>query len=137
MEIGERIKARREELGMTQEELARKAGYKYRSSINKIELGSQHLPQRKIVEIARALRVTPSYLMGWEDNVYINENGEPALIAELTAIQEELVERMMLLTPTHQSLLLDLLEKIEIMDTPTVVTLTKIADTLLPDEKRG
>lgn len=136
MEIGERIKARREELGMTQDELAKKAGYKYRSSINKIELGGQRLPQKKIVEIARALRVTPSYLMGWEDNVYINEDGEPALIAELTAIQEELVEKVMLLTPTHQSLLLDLLEKIEIMDTTTLTTLTRIADTLIPDEGR-
>ena len=37
MTIGERIKLRREELQMTQEELAQKLGYKSRSSINKIE----------------------------------------------------------------------------------------------------
>ena len=45
MEIGERIKKRREELGMSQEELAQKAGYKSRSSINKIEVDGRGLPQ--------------------------------------------------------------------------------------------
>lgn len=37
MDIGERIRARREALGMSQSELARKVGYKSRSSINKLE----------------------------------------------------------------------------------------------------
>ena len=34
MTIGERIKFRREELGMSQEELAHKIGYKSRSAVN-------------------------------------------------------------------------------------------------------
>ena len=137
MEIGERIKARREELGMSQDELARRVGYKWRSSINKIELGGQRLPQKKIVEIARALRVTPSYLMGWEDNVYIDDDGESQLLAELTAIQEELVERMFMLTPAYQTALLNLLEKIEVMDIANLNILVKIADTLVPQDKDG
>ena len=37
MELYKRIKARREKLGMSQEELATKLGYKSRSTINKIE----------------------------------------------------------------------------------------------------
>ena len=37
MDIGERIKLRREELNLSQDELAKKVGYKSRSSINKIE----------------------------------------------------------------------------------------------------
>lgn len=37
--IGERIKARRLELGLTQEELAKKMGYTSRSTVNKVELG--------------------------------------------------------------------------------------------------
>ena len=37
MRAGERIRQRRVELGLTQEELAIAAGYKSRSSINKIE----------------------------------------------------------------------------------------------------
>lgn len=67
MNIGQRIKQRREELGMSQEELAKKAGYKSRSSINKIEVDGRGLPQSKIALIAKALDTTPSYLMGWKD----------------------------------------------------------------------
>ncbi|WP_277408935.1 helix-turn-helix domain-containing protein [Lacrimispora xylanisolvens] len=44
MDIGQIIKQRREELGMSQEELANKAGYKSRSSINKIEVDGRGLP---------------------------------------------------------------------------------------------
>lgn len=64
MTIGERIKERRIELGYTQDELAKKCGYKSRSSINKIEL-SRNLPLPKIEKMARALECTESYLMGW------------------------------------------------------------------------
>ena len=67
MTIGERIKLRREELGLTQEELAKKVGYKSRSSINKIEL-SRDLPLNKISLMAKALETTPSYLVGWSDD---------------------------------------------------------------------
>lgn len=49
MEIGDRIKSRREELGMSREELAKKVGYKSRSSVNKIETDGRGLPQNKIV----------------------------------------------------------------------------------------
>lgn len=66
MTIGERIKKRREELGLTQEELAQKLGYASRSSINKIELNERNLKQSKIKAIADALNTTPSYIMGWD-----------------------------------------------------------------------
>ena len=65
--IGDRIKKRREELGMTQEELAHRLGYKSRSSINKIELNSNNLTQSKIKKIADILNTTPSYIMGWDE----------------------------------------------------------------------
>ena len=65
--IGDRIKDRRIELGLSQEDLARRLGYKSRSSINKIELDGQQLPQTKIADFARALYVSPSYLMGWDE----------------------------------------------------------------------
>lgn len=92
MEIGDRIRRRREALGMTQDELARAAGYKSRSSINKIEVDGRGLPQKKIVDIAKALKVTPSYLMGWEDEE----------VATLTAMQEEVMSKFLLLTEEHQ-----------------------------------
>ena len=67
LKVGERIKECREKLGLTQDELAQITGYKSRSSINKIEKGGNDLPQSKIVAFAKALKTTPAYLMGWED----------------------------------------------------------------------
>lgn len=65
MTIGERIKARREALGLSQEQLAKKVGYTSGSSINKIEQGKQGLTRAKLKEVADALQTTPSYIMGW------------------------------------------------------------------------
>ena len=69
MTIGQRIKQRREELGLSQEELAHALGYKNRSSINKIELDKQHLQQSKILNIAKALKTTPTWILGIDDEV--------------------------------------------------------------------
>ena len=65
--IGDKIRARRLELHMTQEELAEKLGYKSKSTINKIELGVNDIVQSKVVEFARALDTTTSYLMSWDE----------------------------------------------------------------------
>lgn len=94
-EVYKNIKNRRLELGMTQSELARLAGYENRSSIARIERGDTNLPQSKIIDIAKALKVTPSYLMGWEDRD----------VATITAGQEEIMEKIFELTPEHQSIL--------------------------------
>ena len=53
--IGSRIRTRREELGLSQDELAKRLGYKSRSSLNKIELDQRNLTQSKIKAIADAL----------------------------------------------------------------------------------
>lgn len=73
MTIGQRIKARREELNMSQEELAKRIGYKSRSSINKIELDLYELRQTKIKSIADALDTTPSYIMGWDEESFTSD----------------------------------------------------------------
>ena len=73
MKIGERIKYRREQLELSQDELARRLGYKSRSSINKIENDASGLPQTKIVAIANALQTTPAYIMGWEETQKKND----------------------------------------------------------------
>lgn len=69
-EIGRTIKELRIKLGLTQEELAAKVGYKTKSAINKIELGVNDLPQKKIVAFAEALDTTPAALMGWSEETY-------------------------------------------------------------------
>lgn len=73
--IGEIIKARREELKMSQEELAKQLGYKSRSSINKIETASQNLPIKKISKIAEVLGTDPYKIVNWS-TYEINNNYE-------------------------------------------------------------
>ncbi len=70
MGIGKRIKARRESLGMTQDELALKMGYTSRSTIAKIESGKNDIPQAKIAAFADALSTTTSYLMDTGNDVF-------------------------------------------------------------------
>ena len=78
MTVGERIKEKRIELNLSQDELAKKVGYKSRSSIQKIET-ARHLPLNKVELMASALDCSPSYLMGWEDEngVYIDTTSIP------------------------------------------------------------
>ena len=65
-ELGKRIKSKRIEMNMTQEELAFKVGYTSRSSINKIELGGVDLPQSKIIALSSALNISPIELLGYD-----------------------------------------------------------------------
>lgn len=62
-----RIKQKREELGISQDELAQRLGYKHRSSIQKIEAGLTDLPLSKVQEFADAMQTTAEWLMGWQD----------------------------------------------------------------------
>lgn len=64
----ERIRDMRISLGMTQDDLAVKCGYKHRSSINKIEKDAREVTLDKIKDIALALKVSPDYLLGWSDD---------------------------------------------------------------------
>lgn len=65
--IAERIKKRRQDLSISQEDLAERCGYKSKVSISRIELGKQDVPLEKLNIIARELYTTSSYLMGWDD----------------------------------------------------------------------
>lgn len=61
--IGIKVKNRREELMMTQEELARLTGYKHKSSINKIEAGLRDIPRKNINRFAEALNISVEWLI--------------------------------------------------------------------------
>ena len=63
------IRNLRKNLGMSQQELAKKTGYTSRSSIAKIENGEVDLPISKITLIANALNTNPSALMGLDSEI--------------------------------------------------------------------
>lgn len=66
MTIGEKIKALRESLSLTQEELAKRI-HVTKQTIFKYENGIiTNIPMNKIKSLAEALGTTPPELMGWE-----------------------------------------------------------------------
>ena len=67
IEIGNRIKQLRIKKDMSQDELAKRSGYGSRSTINKIELGINDVPQSKIKAIAEALGVSVGTLLCWDE----------------------------------------------------------------------
>lgn len=63
MKYHDNIKKRRQELRMTQSELAQKAGYTSKSTISRIEKGEIDLSQSMLDAIAKALQTTPGALL--------------------------------------------------------------------------
>ncbi|HJA90868.1 MAG TPA: helix-turn-helix domain-containing protein [Candidatus Jeotgalibaca merdavium] len=76
MNVGERIKYRRKELGLNADYLADYLGVS-RSTVFRYEKGEiEKLPTEILEKLAEVLHTTPGYLMGWEetsnDNKIIN-----------------------------------------------------------------
>lgn len=105
MTIGDRIKKQRELLGISQVELAEKMKvskqtlYKYENNI------ITNIPSDKIEIIGKVLEVSPSYLMGWEDNL---ENA-PDILPDLMSDNELLdnLKMLMELSKEHRQTIFD------------------------------
>lgn len=68
MDIGNRIKERRQRLGLTADDLAEKVN-KSRATIYRYENGDiSKLPTTVLEPLAEALQTTPAYLMGWVED---------------------------------------------------------------------
>lgn len=75
MTTGERIRARRKELGISADVLAEKVGVS-RSTIFRWENGFiEKVPVNKLVPVARVLQTTVGYLMGWDENKQVPASG--------------------------------------------------------------
>ena len=93
MTVGERIKQRRKELHLTQEELALRMGYKNKSAICRVEKDyEQNLTLDRVTAFAEALDTTPSYLMGWDDEPISMETPEERNKKSTEELFERLVE---------------------------------------------
>lgn len=78
----EKIKERRLELGMSQDELAKKAGYSGRSAISHIESGNRDVPVDMLTSLAKALGVEPISLMDDREDAGYYTNAEVAEMAQ-------------------------------------------------------
>lgn len=82
--IGERIKARREELHFTQRELAKLMGYSNHSTIARIESGLVDIPYSCIEQFAKVLGVSVSYILETE-----NEKKPEVSVADDNFVNEQ------------------------------------------------
>ena len=105
--VGERILIMRKHLGLTQEDLAKRMGYKSKSTINKIEMGINDIPQSKIVTFAEVLGTTPAYLMGWDD--IIKETPSPITKETLSEGEKALLELFNRVPEDQQKLVLQMI----------------------------
>lgn len=99
----------RKNLGMTQEDLARMMGYKSKSTINKIELGINDIPQSKIVQFAEVLGTTPADLMGWNEE----EKSSPSDKVELTEGEQMWLELYHRLSDDTRKLLINTMDSFD------------------------
>lgn len=89
--FGERVRQRRIELGLSQEELAKKLGYASRSTINKIENGTNDVVQTKVTEFANALDTTIGYLMAWDETTELFKD---VLVPDINEMEKTLIKAL-------------------------------------------
>lgn len=102
MEVQEIIKARRIELGLSIREVAQALGVAA-STVSRYESSDiQNMGIDKIEALAKVLRCSPAYLMGWEDEVNftpvaVGSNEEKYLLSLYRALntdgRQKLIER--------------------------------------------
>lgn len=101
--LGNNIKKRRLELGMTLEDLAKLTGYASKSGVAQVERGHSNIYQDRIMLFAKALQTTPSALLG------VNEKMSMKKLLEAAGFDMEELEN---LTQADYDLMLNLLKNI-------------------------
>ena len=81
--LGQRIRAQRIRLGMTQEELAERL-YMKKSTISYYETDKKEMRASCLAEIARALYTTPDYLLGFAEEKDPFEKEVQGLLQSIT-----------------------------------------------------
>lgn len=93
MEIYERIKVRREELGLSAAEVAA-ALHVSKATIYRYESADiEKLPADHLVPLSQILKCTPAYIMGWVDSPFASAIGPREDAVLLSPDEHDLVKR--------------------------------------------
>lgn len=68
MNIGDRIKKRREEIGLTLEDVGDYINVN-KATVQRYESGNIDVKRTIAIKLAEILQTTPAYIMGWSDNI--------------------------------------------------------------------
>ena len=110
MTVGERIKARRKQLGISADDLAAAIGVS-RSTMFRYEKGDiEKVPGDTLVPIANALHTTPQYLMGWlsdPDDDFV----PPPTAESYTPAERALVRAYRIASPADRQIIDNIVER--------------------------
>lgn len=102
MEIYERIKQRRKELGLTAEDVAERLGVS-RATVYRYESAEiEKLPTQIIDPLAAVLRCDPAWLMGWK----YKDPVAPAAPLPLSDLEEQIIVRFRALPDGEKNMIL-------------------------------
>ena len=90
MKMGEIIKQRRLELGLSQEELAVRCGFRSKSTISKMESGQRTTKTKNLLKVARALDLDPAVLVVPEETDYLVTDPDVDLVIETMRTRPDL-----------------------------------------------
>lgn len=94
MTVGQRIKLKREEKGLSQKELANLIGYESKSAISYVESDKRELPFDKLSEVAKVLDVSPNWLLGWTDEAILIRTDLSLTIEQLENLDSDQLARV-------------------------------------------
>ena len=90
--LGQRIRAQRIRLGMTQEELAQEL-FVEKSTISYYENDKKEMRTSGLVEMARVLQTSPNYLLGYSSN---DDDFLSEALSLLEGIKDETIKKVLL-----------------------------------------
>lgn len=114
MNIGKKIKERRQELQWSQRELSDRMGYNNHSTITRIESGKVDVPQSRIIKFSEVLGVSVAYLMGWEEEIEKDPVGTVERHFEILMDEDisDIFEEFKTLDPAQKKLIKDLVHSL-------------------------
>lgn len=94
MTVGQRIKIKREEKGLSQKELANLIGYESKSAMSYVEADKRELPFDKLSEVAKVLGVSPNWLLGWTEEPVFIKTDLSVIVEELKTLDSDQLARV-------------------------------------------
>ena len=100
IEIGNNIKARRKELGMSQMELAKKVGYTSKATLSLIENGKRDISTPQLKKLANALDTSIDNILGIDKKVDLQISSRKAY----DLIHEQIISYYLKLTDENKTI---------------------------------
>ncbi len=109
MNLNENIKAMRLKKGMTLEEVGKKVSVS-KQTMQRYESGKiPNIPYDKVIALAHVFNCSPAYLMGWEENLTIdNADFIPDILSD--SVFMENIKKLKALSREHQNTIFDTID---------------------------